>query len=205
MGKLAVYKYISMMFIIIQFVLSIFTLVGLWGGSVPPAGNTAMAMLVYILPMLIIANTVMLAYWLVRRHWIISIFPLLTILFCIPYIGTIYQPGNQPADDETGHGIKIATYNVASFGRETSGFMAQDILSEMKKHHVDVLCMQEYSDISGDKLNSNSYKDYFPYMATGNRDMVIYSKYPIGKKKNIPFDETTTAPCGPISTSMAKQ
>lgn len=193
MGKLAVYKYISMMFIIIQFVLSIFTLVGLWGGSVPPAGNTAMAMLVYILPMLIIANTVMLAYWLVRRHWIISIFPLLTILFCIPYIGTIYQPGNQPADDETGHGIKIATYNVASFGRETSGFMAQDILSEMKKHHVDVLCMQEYSDISGDKLNSNSYKDYFPYMATGNRDMVIYSKYPIGKKKNIPFDETNNS------------
>lgn len=193
MGKLAVYKYFSMMFLIIQTVLSIFTITGLWGGTVTPAGNTAMAMLVYILPLLIAANVLMLLYWLVRRRWIAASLPLLTLLCCLPYTGTIYQLRPQPSADETGHEIRIATYNVASFGRETSGFMAQDILSEMKKQHVDVLCIQEYADASGDKLNSTSYKDYFPYMATGNRDMVIYSKYPIVRKKNIPFEDTNNS------------
>lgn len=62
MGKLAVYKYITMMFLVIQIVLSIFTFVGLFGGNVPPSGNTARAMLVYVLPLLIAANAVILIY-----------------------------------------------------------------------------------------------------------------------------------------------
>ena len=182
-----------MMFLIIQIVLSIFTFTGLWGGSVSPAGNTAQAMLVYILPLLIAANVVMLVYWLVRRKWIISVLPLLTVISCIPYIGTIYQLRSLPPEGDALSGIKIATYNVAVFGRETSGFMAQDILSEMKKQHVDILCMQEYSDVSGDKKNSDSYKEYFPYMSMGNNDMVVYSKYPIRGSKNIPFKQTNNS------------
>lgn len=193
MGKLAVYRYISMMFLIIQIVLTIFTLVALWGGEVPPAGNTARAMLVYILPLLIASNAAMMVYWLIRRMWILSAIPVLTILFCIPYIGTLYQLRGLPADGDAHSGIKIATYNVAAFNRETSGFMAQDILSEMKKQRVDVLCMQEYSDASGDKKNSDNYKEYFPYMAMGNHDMVIYSRYPIKGNKNIPFEESNNS------------
>ena len=48
MGKLAVKRYISLMFLIIQLVLSIFTFVGLFGGDSNPVGHTASAMLVYI-------------------------------------------------------------------------------------------------------------------------------------------------------------
>ena len=51
MGKLAVQKYFSFMMLIISFLLMIFTFVGLYGGEVPPAGNTARAMLVYALPL----------------------------------------------------------------------------------------------------------------------------------------------------------
>ncbi len=193
MGKLAVYKYITMMFLVIQIVLSIFTFVGLFGGNVPPSGNTARAMLVYVLPLLIAANAFILIYWLLKRLWIVSSIPIITVLSCIPYIGTIYQFGPSNTNTDNSAGIKIATYNVANFGRETSGFMAQDILSEMKKHKVDILCMQEYSDASGDKKNSDSYKEYFTYMATGNNDMVIYSRYPIKKTKNIPFEYTNNS------------
>lgn len=193
MGKLAVYKYATMMMMITQSVLSIFTLTGLFGGNVTPAGNTARAMLVYVIPILILANAIFLIYWLICRKWIVAAIPLLTILCCIPYIGTIYQFGSLPTDAEGKPGIKIATYNVAAFGGETSGFMAQDILSEMKKHKVDVLCMQEYSDASGDKKNSDSYKEYFPYMATGNSDMVIYSRFPIRNNRNIPFEMTNNS------------
>jgi endonuclease/exonuclease/phosphatase family metal-dependent hydrolase len=193
MGKLAVQKYFSFMMLIITFLLMIFTFTGLYGGDVPPGGNTARAMLVYALPLLIIANAVFLIYWLVLRrfHW--ACMPLITILCCIPYISTIYKFGSQDEKADAKPGLKIATYNVAMFGRETSGFMAQDILSEMKKQKVDIACFQEYNDHAGDKRNSDSYKDYFPYSAVGQSDMVIYSRYPIVKTKNIPFERTNNS------------
>ena len=193
MGKLAVQKYFSFMMLIITFLLMIFTFTGLFGGDVPPAGNTARAMLVYALPLLILGNVVFLIYWLVLRrfHW--AIMPFVTLLCCIPYIGTVYQFGSLDEKADAKPGIKIASYNVAMFGRETSGFMAQDILSEMKKQKVDIICFQEYSDHAGDKKNSDSYKEYYPYMAVGKGDMVIYSRYPIVKTESIKFEMTNNS------------
>ena len=193
MGKLAVQKYFSFMILIVTLLTMVFTLVGLFGGNVNPAGNTARSLLVYVLPLLIIANVVLLIYWLVLRRWHWALMPLITLLCCIPYSGTIYQFGDLDENAEKQAGLKIASYNVALFGRETSGFMAQDILSEMKKQKVDILCFQEYSDQSGDKKNSDSYKEYFPYMVTGQNDMVVYSRYPIVRSKNIPFEMTNNS------------
>ena len=193
MGKLAVQKYFSLMMLIITFLLMIFTFVGLYGGNVPPAGNAARAMLVYALPILILGNIVFLIYWLVLRkfHWMIM--PLITILCCIPYTGTLYKFGSLDESADSKPGIKLATYNVARFSLETSGFMAQDILSEMKKQKVDIVCFQEYSDFAGDKKNSDSYKEYFPYHAQGQSDMMIYSRYPITNSKNIKFEMTNNS------------
>lgn len=193
MGKLAVYKYFALMGMIIQIVITIFTFVGLFGGNVYPLGNTARAMLVYVLPLLIVLNVIMVIVWLLRRNWIGLALPVITIACCIPYIGTQYQIRGKTTDSETRQCITIATYNVAMFGHETSGFLAQDILSEMKKQSVDILCLQEYSDDRGDKLNSDSYRDYFPYYVQGNDDMIIYSRYPIGDTKNIPFEQSNNS------------
>ncbi|MBO5548177.1 MAG: endonuclease/exonuclease/phosphatase family protein [Prevotella sp.] len=192
MGKLAVYKYVMMMFLVLQMIATVFTIVALFGGNVSPVGNSARAMLVYILPILIFLNILLLVYWIIRRKWLFALIPIVTIACCIPYIGTIYQFrfGN---GEKTQGGLKIATYNVAMFNRETSGFMAQDILAEMRRQKVDILCLQEYNEISGDKKNSNSYKEYFPYMAVGREDMVIYSRYPITGKKTILFEDTNNS------------
>ena len=193
MGKLAVQKYFSFMMLIISFLLMIFTFVGLYGGEVPPAGNTARAMLVYALPLLIAANIVFLIYWLVRLrfHW--ALMPLITLLCCIPYIGTIFQIGSSDDKADTKTGIKIATYNVARFSGETTGFIAQDVFSEMKRQKVDIICFQEYNDFSGDKKNSDSYKEYYPYFAVGEHDMIIYSRYPIVEMKNLNFEQTNNS------------
>ena len=193
MGKLAVQKYFSFMILIITALMMIFTFVGLFGGNVNPAGNTARSLLVYALPVLIISNAVLLLYWLIMRRWHWALMPFITLLCCIPYIGTLYQFGEPDDAVEKQPGLKIATYNVALFGREASGFMAQDILSEMKKQKVDICCFQEYSDHSGDKKNSDSYKEYFPYMVMGQHDMVVYSRYPIVRSKNIPFEMTNNS------------
>ena len=193
MGKLAVQKYFSFMMLIISFLLMIFTFVGLFGGEVPPAGNTARAMLVYALPLLIAANIVFLIYWLVRLrfHW--ALMPLITLLCCIPYIGTIFQIGSSDDKADTKTGIKIATYNVARFSGETTGFIAQDVFSEMKRQKVDIICFQEYNDFSGDKKNSDSYKEHYPYFAVGEHDMIIYSRYPIVDHKNLNFEQTNNS------------
>jgi len=193
MGKLAVRKYFSFLLLIATIIASIFTFVGLFGGNVTPVGNTAKAMLVYALPLIIIIDAIFLIYWLVRRRWHWAAIPLVTLLCTIRYIGTIYQFGalDEAADQKPG--LKIASYNVAMFNRETTGFIAHDILEQMKKQKVDILCMQEYNDVSGNKKNSDDYKEYFPYMAVGRNDMVIYSRYPIKGKKTINFEETNNS------------
>ena len=190
MGKLAVYKYLSLMFLVLQCVVSAFTIVALFGGDVSPVGHSARAMLVYILPVLIALNIVLLLIWLVRRKWLYALIPVITIACCIPYIGTIIQFRSVDKKAEAEKGLKIATYNVAMFGRETSGFLAQDILAQIRRHKVDVLCLQEYSENSGDKKNSESYKEYFPYMAVGRGDMVVFSRYPIKDSKTLLFDDS---------------
>ncbi len=194
MGKLAAYRYIAMMFLVIQVIVSVFTIVALFGGNVTPVGNPARAMLVYALPLLIIANVLLIIYWLVRRNWLYLAIPIITIACCIPFMGTYYQPSFfDSKDTNKQNGLKIATYNVAMFGRETSGFMAQDILAEMRSQNVDVLCLQEYNEVSGDKNNTESYREYFPYVAEGREDMIIFSRYPIEKHEKLLFDETNNS------------
>ena len=193
MGKQCVYKYFSFMFLLISTLIAIFTIFGLFGGTVDPAHGTAMAMLVYVLPFLIAGNVIMGIYWIIRRRWNWLAIPGVTLLCCIPYIGTVYQTGWFNSGETSRSGIKIATYNVAAFDRETSGFKAQDILAEMKKEGVDILCIQEYLDTSGDKLNSDSYKEYFTAHCYGRSDMIIYSRFPIERYETIDFGETNNS------------
>jgi endonuclease/exonuclease/phosphatase family metal-dependent hydrolase len=181
------------MFLLISTLIAIFTIFGLFGGCVDPATGTAMAMLVYVLPFLIAGNVIMGIYWIIRRRWLWLAIPGVTLLCCIPYIGTVYQTGWFNSGETSRSGIKIATYNVAAFDRETSGFKAQDILAEMKKEGVDILCIQEYLDTSGDKLNSDSYKEYFTAHCYGRSDMIIYSRFPIERYETIDFGETNNS------------
>lgn len=195
MGKLAVYKYVAMMFLVLQLIVSAYTFLGLFGGDVNPAGNMARAMVVYILPILIVINFLLLIYWLVRKRWFIAILPVVTIACCIPYIGTVVQFGSvneKPASPQAKE-LVVATYNVARFNRETSGFLSQDILAEMKRQKVDVFCIQEFMENSGDHNNVESYKEYFPYVANAGRDCVIFSRYPIKKTKPFLFEDSNQA------------
>ena len=193
MGKLGVFKYVSFMLLIVTTLVAVFNIFGLFGGTVDPASGTAMAMLVYILPFLLGANIILLIYWAIRRKWHWMAIPAISLLCSIPYMRTVYQPGFFNDGETNRSGVKVATYNVAMFSRETSGFKSQDILAEMKKQGVDILCMQEYENTRGDKLNSDSYKTYFPYLATGRSDMVIYSRYPIERHDIIDFGSTNNS------------
>jgi len=193
MGKLAVYKYLSFMVLVITILVTAFIVMGLFGGNANPATGTAMALTVYVLPVLIVFDFILLLFWLIRRRWHWAAIPGVTLICCIPYIGTLFQLGLFNGSDDSKSGINIATYNVAMFGREINGFKAEDILSVMKSHQVDILCIQEYMENSGDKKNSANYLNYFSNKATGRHDMVIYSRYPIVDSLAIDFGSTNNS------------
>ena len=191
MGKLAVYKYISFMMLVITIMIAVFTLFGLFGGSSNPGEGTALALLVYALPLLMIFNFALLVLWLIRRRWYWAVIPAVTLLCCIPFLGTIYQLPLLSGEDNSKMGFKMATYNVAMFGRELNGAKADAILSTMRQQQVEVLCLQEYMERSGDTINSSRYKGYFTDMVCGREDMAIFSRHPILDSKTIEFGEMT--------------
>ncbi len=191
MGKLAVYKYLSFMMLVFTVLMTFFILFGLFGGHSNPNTGMAMALLVYALPLFIIIDVILLIFWLIRRRWIWAAIPFVTLLCCIRYVGTLYQPGLFSGADDTKSGIKIATYNVAHFGRELNGAKAESILSILRQHQVEILCLQEYMEDSGDTINSARYKSYFNDMAMGMSDMAIFSRYPIADSDTIIFGENT--------------
>ena len=192
MARLAVYKYLAFMMLVATALVTAFTLAGLIGGFFAPSeGNTALAMLVYVLPLLVLANAVLLVYWILRRKWIWCCMPVATMLLSLPYIGTFYRPGLFASQAKGKSSLIIATYNVARFANEVSPFRSESILAEMRRQQVEILCLQEYRDHSGDRSNTERYQQFYPYKAVGADDMVIFSRFPILDSQTISFGEGT--------------
>ncbi|MCR4808257.1 MAG: endonuclease/exonuclease/phosphatase family protein [Prevotella sp.] len=192
MARLAVYKYLAFMMLVVTALVTVFTLAGLIGGYFAPAeGNTALAMLVYVLPLLVAANVVLIIYWVLRRKWIWGCMPVATLLLSLPYIGTFYRPDLLASKPEGKTTLTIATYNVARFANEVSPFRSESILAEMRHQQVEILCLQEFRNQSGDHSNIERYQQYYPYKAVGQDDMVIFSRFPILDSQTISFGQGT--------------
>lgn len=188
MGKKAIISYLHFMSIVITFVALILTWVGLYGGHVNPMGNSFRALLCFGLPVMIIFNIILLIYWIIRlKIW--AIVPVISILSCWNYIGTLYRFDSRPETSQQG-GITVATYNVAAFQREVTGYIAHDIKNLLVQEGADIVCMQEFSNpISAENTTViEEYKDEYPYSIQGAGDMIIFSKYPIKRGENLKFD-----------------
>lgn len=179
------------MMLVVTILVAVFIIMGIFGGYANPATGTALALTVFALPLFIIADVLLLLFWLIRRRWHWAAIPGVMLLCCIPYIGTIFQPGLFRSSGEAKSGLNVATYNVAMFGREMNGYKSGDILTMMKNNEVDILCLQEYMEQSGEMNNSENYLKYFSSMAKGQPDMVIFSRrYPIIDSQAIDFGHT---------------
>ena len=77
MGKLAVYKYLSFMLLVFTLLVAAFIIMGLFGGNANPATGTAMALTVYVLPLLIVVDFILLGLYLLgllrsRTEFVVS-------------------------------------------------------------------------------------------------------------------------------------
>lgn len=187
MGKKAIHEYFRLVMLMASLLVMVLTFMGLYGGDDIPTKNTVSAALTFILPGLCVANVFFIIYWLYRRR-IFILLPLLTLIACYRYIGTILQISSSP-DLTTPH-ITVASYNVRMFNDESTCVLAQDILNLLVEQETDIICFQEFRDYFEGETGkvTSMLSEVFPYHAKGKDDMTIYSKYPIKNSKSFPFE-----------------
>lgn len=175
---------------VITFIIVISTFVGIFSGRNIPSGNIlASSILCMGLPFLIIANILLIIFWGIYRKLIIIV-PIITLLFCIDFIGTIYQFGTN--NNEVKPNITIASYNVGRFLNENDMIKAQAIFNGLKAEDADIICLQEYREEQDNAIEKYTSNDY-PYIAIGKNDMIIFSKFPIKAFDLIDFGETNNS------------
>ena len=130
MGKKAVSKLFYYTSVALTFALAGVTITGAFAGHVPPESSTLLPFLGLLLSCLLLITLAAAIYWGIRRRFWIVI-PLIAIAANWKYLGRIFQPPF-PAEKEGGKTLKIATYNVDSFGNEQSGYSCKEIANTWK-------------------------------------------------------------------------
>ena len=187
----AVYKFayfLSILFTIFILGLSIFAY---FSGKINPVENMFAAYVALSKPILVVVNTILFIYWLIRlRYWLWI--PLTGLIVNYEYITSMYQIYN-PTKYANENRLKVVTYNVHSFGNEITGFSAKEFAEMMNKEETDVLCFQEYrgnGDFTEQDLQ-NTYAKIFPYsFIPEGLSQAIYSRYPIRQSQTIEFPNT---------------
>ena len=172
MGRLAVYKFayfLSILFTIFILGLSIFAY---FSGKINPVENMFATYVALSKPILVVVNTILFTYWLIRlRYWLWI--PLTGLMVNYEYITSMYQIYN-PTKYANENRLKIVTYNVHSFGNEITGFSAKEFAEMMNKEDL-----------------QNTYAKTFPYsFIPEGLSQAIYSRYPIKQSQTIEFPNT---------------
>lgn len=169
------------------------------------------AFLGLLFPFLLILNTVLFFYWIIRIRKLLLL-PLIALLISWPNIQNTFQLSGpqetlsekkQPSEKK----LRIFTYNVQVFnllGANEFGESQQLMLQKIKAEDPDVICFQEFYVNQGKGLHISAIdkilSDY-PYRhiywisesSVAKYGLVIYSKYPIIKKRSIGFQDSYNA------------
>lgn len=189
--------YLDFIMVTITATIAILTIVGLYGGDTSPINNELGAILCFGLPALVLANGVLLVFWLIRlKKW--AIIPLATLLGCTNFLGTMYQFDTRPESQAQEEGLVIASYNVEGFKNHKDTEQAKQVLQLLESQRVDIVCFQEYSEVQKGKKNLTLqlFNSVFPYHSKGVGGQMILSKFPVVKGETIKFeygDDTNSA------------
>lgn len=196
MGKKAVSKLFYCTSIALTFVLAGITIAGAFAGHIPPEHSTLMPFIGLALSGLLLINLAAAIYWGIRRRfWIII--PLIAIAANWQYLGRIFQPPFTAGGKEA-NTLKIATYNVDSFGNEQSGYSCKEIAAYMKEHRVDIICFQEFAGnryFTSDSIR-NAFADWqyavIPQApdSTPILQVALFSKYPVKDSRLITYPDS---------------
>jgi len=133
-----------------------------------------------LVPMLWLANGLLVLLWLTQRDWAILI-PVLALGVSFLAFDNYYRFSSPPAEISTG-GLRVMSYNAHSLGinrwRKNED-IRDSILAFIKREDPDILCLQEYSAQARKFLR----RDYPFYTETpaeaGKTFQAIFSKFPM--------------------------
>lgn len=167
---------------------------------VSPLSVPNIALLGFVLPALLLVNIVLLCYWGIvrRKRWFI--FPLLALLFNIPFLlGTFEFHTNSwlaSSEKKTNSVYTVASYNMAMLFRTREADTVRELTDSMKQQDVDIACLQEFFYDGGwwNKELTDSLFNIWPYHYRTEQypdflPLAIYSKYPISNGHHVHFDD----------------
>jgi endonuclease/exonuclease/phosphatase family metal-dependent hydrolase len=169
------------------------------------------AFLGLLFPFLLILNTALFFYWIIRIRKLL-VLSLIALLVSWPNVQHTFQlSGDQETLTEkrksSDKKLKILTYNVQVFnllGSNTFGEKQEEMLQKIKAENPDIICLQEFYTNQGKGLNISTIDNMlsaYPYKhvywinksSVAKYGLVIYSKYPIIKKGSIGFQDSYNA------------
>lgn len=197
MGKSAVKGLFYICLIIATFVLAAVTIVAAFSGSVAPVDSVIMPLLGLAVPVLLICNLLVALCWgFAHKRW--ALVPLVAFFCNWGYLTSVFQFHFSKEKTPTGKYLKIATYNVHSFGGEITGYSCKEIAKYMQQEQVDVLCFQEFGDNRYFPMDSIRHAlSHWQYVLIPSEDSIrgvlpiaVFSRYPLANERFITYQNS---------------
>ncbi|MDR2915410.1 MAG: endonuclease/exonuclease/phosphatase family protein [Tannerella sp.] len=186
----------------LNIILVLFFVASAYSDIISPEKYILFAYLGLAFPILLFANIVFLAYWLITKKWLL-VFTLIAAFaicwnplsrFCPFHLKTKVLPQEDL--------IKVLSYNVMSFAyKDHTKESPNKIIQYIAESEADIVCLQEYMVSSRNNLmNSKDVAEalsMYPYIAEiifsspENKrykyGLAVLSKFPITNSRRIPF------------------
>jgi endonuclease/exonuclease/phosphatase family metal-dependent hydrolase len=184
---------------------------GILAGKSDPRGNIFLAFAGLAYPFLLVANVIMVLWWLLRKKWLLCL--ITVVIICSGWhtlIATYGLFGHAGKNEKEEEGlVRMMTYNVHGFkpyGDELNESVKEQMFKVIKTQNPDVICIQEfftqfkgrYDTIDSLKKMLNTKYYYFqPTMESQSEafGLAIFSKYPIKDRGKIVFAEGAGNEC----------
>lgn len=160
-----------------------------YGGHLNPEHHPRLAAMTLLFPAALVANTAMLAIWLVTC-WKGTVIPLIGYLICFPPIRT-YLPLNPQKDLPEGT-IKVISWNIYLFALGDTVGHTHPSIQYLIDSDADIICLQEADHSTVRYQYDHILRPHYPYYHQYNHkksgdNMVLFSRFPILSDELIPY------------------
>lgn len=185
-------------------ILAICLILGMLASKSDPRAHVILAFFGLAYPFLLLANVLLVIWWLLRKRWLFALLTLLVIGVGWRTLNATFRLfGTEGKGEKIENGlIRIMTYNVHNFkpyGEKNTELVKEQMLDLVRNQNPDVICFQEfftkrrgpYNTIDSLKNILNTKYYYFlPTMESESEaiGLAIFSKYHIVNKDNIVFE-----------------
>ncbi|KQB99764.1 endonuclease/exonuclease/phosphatase family protein [Pedobacter sp. Hv1] len=190
--------------ILVAIAMAVGLICGVLAGKNDPRQHIVLAFFGLAYPFFLLANFIVLFWWVIRSRWIFSLATLVVIFSgwstLIATFGLFGNIGDH--QKEEAELVRMMTYNVHNFkpyGDKNTIEVKEKMLNVVKEQNPDVICFQEfYTRFKGPydtvdslmKLLNTSYYYFQPTMRSRTEaiGLAIFSKHPIEDRGNIVFE-----------------